>query len=199
MLADRCHLFCRDGSQAATGSRQQHRLGCLSRQTLAVVIVHGTRKFLDRVGMPTAAPGETSTTALGSWYATVLFWKPQVALFVNETSLLPVLVPFAPSASVLDRFPTAVEAVLGRHGLHASFIEAEIAQMAQRRLAATRNRSVIGIMNEFTRLGEAFREGSAALNLEGLATRLAEVPCGPLYQRHISPDRELRAIVGQRC
>lgn len=71
--------------------------------------------------------------------------------------------------------------------------------MAQRRLATTRNRSVIGIMNEFTRLGEVLRDGTAALDLEGLAIRLAEVPCGPLYQRHISPDRELRDIVAQRC
>jgi hypothetical protein len=43
-----------------------------------------TKKFLDRVGRPTASPGDPSTTALGSWYATVLPWRPQVALFVNE-------------------------------------------------------------------------------------------------------------------
>jgi hypothetical protein len=30
---------------------------------------------------------------LGSWYATVLLWKPQVALLVNEKTLLPVLMP----------------------------------------------------------------------------------------------------------
>ena len=167
------------------------------RETLPVVIVHGTRKFLDRVGRPNAAPDDAPTTSLGSWYATLLFWRPQVALFVNETTLLPVLVPLAPASSVLARFPTAVEAVFGRHGLAQPFIEAEIEQMAERRLATTMNRSVVGIMNEFTHLGEVFREKTAPLDLVALSIRLAEVPCGPLYSRHISLDRELKAIAAQ--
>jgi hypothetical protein len=68
-----------------------------------VGVIHGTRKFLERV----KAPGEQqkpSTTGLGDWYATVLSWRPQVALFVNETTLLPVLVPLAPAAGVVARF-----------------------------------------------------------------------------------------------
>ena len=169
------------------------------RETLPVVIVHGTRKFLDRVGRPTATPDDASTTPLGSWYATVLFWRPQVALFVNEVTLLPVLMPLAPASSLLARFPTAVEAVFGRHGLAQPFIEGEIAQMAERRLATTKNRSVVGIMNEFTHLGEVFREKTAPLDLEALSIRLAQVPCGPLYSRQISPDRELKAIAAQQA
>src|SRR5207237_4898970 len=83
----------------------------------AVLVVHGTKKFLDRAGRPTVEPGEPSTAQLGSWYATVLFWKPQVALFVNETTLLPLLMPFAPAATVLARFPAALERVLAAHGV----------------------------------------------------------------------------------
>jgi hypothetical protein len=45
------------------------------------------------------------TTALGNWYATVVFWKPQGALFVNERTLTPIVVPLAPAISVTDRFP----------------------------------------------------------------------------------------------
>ncbi len=138
-----------------------------------------------------------STTSLGSWYATVLFWRPQVPLFVNEATLLPVLVPLAPASSLLARFPTAVEAVFGRHGVIQSFIEAEIAQMAERRVATTKNRSVVGIMNEFTHLGEAFREKTASFDLEALSIHLSEVPCSPLYSRQISPDRELKATAAQ--
>jgi len=73
-----------------------------------------------------------------------------VALFVNEATVLPLLVPLAPASSVLARFPTAVEAVFGRHGLTRSFIEAEISQMAERRLATAKSRSVVGIMSEFS-------------------------------------------------
>jgi hypothetical protein len=58
---------------------------------------------------PASAPVEHSTTAMGSWYATVAVLKPQVALFVNESTLLPVLTPLAPAATVIDRFPAAVE------------------------------------------------------------------------------------------
>lgn len=74
-----------------------------------MLVVHGTRKFLDRVGRSEAGADDTSTTRLGSWYATVLLWRPQVALFVNETTLLPVLMPLAPAASLLARFPAALE------------------------------------------------------------------------------------------
>ena len=35
----------------------------------------------------------------GDWFATVVFWRPQVALFVSKPTLLPVFVPFAPAAS----------------------------------------------------------------------------------------------------
>ena len=53
----------------------------------AVIVVRGTKKFLDRVGRP--APGEVASSGvLGDWYANPLFWRPQVAMFVNERSLV---------------------------------------------------------------------------------------------------------------
>jgi Domain of unknown function (DUF6933) len=163
-----------------------------------VFVVRGTRKFLDRVRGPTGAPIEQSTTALGDWYATVLFWKPQVGLFVNESTLLPVLVPFAPAATVVDRFPAAVLTVLRAQRLSDSFIDQEIAEMTEHRLGTTKNRSVIGIMNEFARLGGAYRVSNGVDDLAALSLRLAETPCGPLYGKHVSPDRELAAFAAQR-
>jgi hypothetical protein len=47
-----------------------------------------------------------STTLLGEWYATALFWRPQVALLVNEPTLLPVLIPLAPGTTVPARSPS---------------------------------------------------------------------------------------------
>ena len=32
---------------------------------------------------------------MGDWFATVLFWRPLVALFVKKAALLPVMMPFA--------------------------------------------------------------------------------------------------------
>ena len=50
-------------------------------------------------------------------------------------------------------------------------------------------------MNEFIYLAEAYRENTPAPDLLGLAMRLAATPCGPLYSRNVSPDRELAALV----
>jgi Domain of unknown function (DUF6933) len=57
----------------------------------------------------------------------------------------------------------------------------------------TASRSVVGIVNEFTYLADAWRQDEP--DLLALAMRLAATPSGPLYKRHISPDRELAALV----
>jgi hypothetical protein len=164
-------------------------------QDRRVVIVRATKKLLDRIGPPSLGEGEQSTTLMGQWYATAMFWKPQVALFVNEPTLLPVLMPLAPAATLLARFPQQVAAVLAAHGTPDVVIDEEVRQMRDRRLAKTANRSVVGIMNEFTFLAEAYRGDTPAPDLSALAIRLAATPCGPLYSKHVSPDRELAALL----
>jgi hypothetical protein len=159
-----------------------------------VLIVHGTRKFLDRVNAPVATEDDHPTTALGAWYANVLFWKPQVALFVNEPTLFPVLVPLAPAATLLDRFGTVLADVLTAHGADDTFIERELAEMREYRCAKTNNRSVVGIMNEFAFLGEHSRSHGET-DLGALSQWLAGTPCSPLYKSHGSPDRELAALL----
>ena len=139
-------------------------------------------------------PVQRSTTVLGDWYATALFWKPQVALFVNESTLL---LPLAPAATVLDRLPASVATVPEAHAVSRTFIEHEVAEMSERRLAKTSNRSVLGVMNEISYLGGGYRLPHGVDDLVGLSLWLAETPCGPLYGRHGSPDRELAALVAQ--
>src|SRR5439155_504269 len=125
----------------------------------------------------------------------VLFWKPHVALFVNEPTLLPVLMPFAPGATLLERFPAALTTVLEYHGINHAFIEREATAMTEYRLAKTKNRSVVGIMNEFAYLAGIHRASGDGRDLVALSSRLAETPCSPLYATHVSPDRELAALV----
>jgi hypothetical protein len=114
-----------------------------------------------------------------------------VALFVHERTLLPVPVPFAPSASVLSRFPAALASMLVAHQVPRSFAEAEMAAMEEASLAKTANRSVVGIMDEFAYLGSVYQEP----DLLRLSLRLADTPCSPLYSSQGSPDRELAAFV----
>ncbi|MEU4645262.1 hypothetical protein [Micromonospora sp. NPDC023814] len=68
--------------------------------------------------------------------------------------------------------------------------------MSEYRIAPTANRSIVGVMNEFAFLADTWRD-AARPNLLELAVRLAATPCSPFYQRHVSPDRELTAIVQQ--
>ncbi len=161
-------------------------------------MIHATKKLRDR--LKTAPPHgmEASTTALGDWYATALFWRPQVALFVNETTLLPVLVPLAPSATLVERFVPALGAVLTVQGATRDFVEAETTEMGDWRLSKTANRSVVGIMTEFTYLAEAYSADRGEPHLLELSLRLSETPCGPLYKHKGSPDRELAALLTER-
>jgi hypothetical protein len=115
-----------------------------------MLVVHATKKLLDRLRSAPHHAGEPSTTALGDWYATPLFWRPRATLFVNESTLLPVLVPLAPAATVVDRFGLALGTSLLAHRARPGFVEAEMREMDAWRLAKTTNRSVVGIMNEFS-------------------------------------------------
>lgn len=160
-----------------------------------VFTIHATKKLRDRVKAPIGDPVEEPSTALGNWYATALFWKPQVALFVNEGTLVPVLLPLAPAKTVAERFPAHLEAVLNALGIDPRFVAAEVAACAEVRWAKTASRSVVGIMNEFSFLADVDRAHERSDDLVAMATRLAGTPCSPLYKRHGSPDRELRALV----
>lgn len=162
-----------------------------------MLVVHGTKKFLERVGGPTAAPDGYPTTWLGSWYASVLFWRPQVALFVNEETLLPLLLPLAPAKSVTDRLVPGIAALLGAHGVARRFVDAQLREMGGVRLAKTSNRSVLGVMNEFAYLAGVYRQDAESVDLLPLSLKLAEPPSSPLYKRHITPHDELLAQVAE--
>lgn len=154
-----------------------------------------TKKLLDRIKPATVASETTSSTLLGNWYATALFWKPQVALLVNEKTLLPVLMPLAPATDLATRFPEQLANVLAAHGMPQQFIDHELAQMNEVQYAKTSNRSVVGIMNQFSYLAEGYREYLETKDLLALSLRLSETPCSPLYKSAVSPDRELKRLL----
>jgi hypothetical protein len=162
-----------------------------------MLVVHGTRAFRDRVPGLAAAPDDVSTTMLGPWYATVLRWRRPVALLVNEATLLPLLTPLAPARTLLERMPGAVAALLAAHQLPAPVVEEERAAMTEIRLAPTASRSVLGVQNEFAYLADVHRADNH--ELYELSLQLAATPLGPLYRRHISPNRELAALVAEHA
>ena len=117
------------------------------------------------------------TTVLGNWYATALFWKPQLALLVNEQTLLPVLMPLAPASTLSARFPGELVAVLGRHGVNRATIERETAAMA-----------------DLAFLAQGYREYLGTADLATLSMRLADTPCSPI--KYNSPARLIKEFFG---
>jgi hypothetical protein len=76
-----------------------------------------------------------------------------------------------------------------------AFTAEELSHMQEMRLAKTASRSLVGIMNEFSFLARPTRGQTADVDLTTLARWLATTPCSPLFKRHGSPDRKLRALV----
>jgi len=160
-----------------------------------MIVVRGTKKFLDRAGRPVA--GEvTSSGMLGDWYVNVWFWRPQVAAFVNERTLLPVLVPLAPAASAVERLPVSFGEIARRMDVNPRALDAELRTMEEWILAKTASRSVLGVMNEFSHLADNYRRRDDLIDLVDLSLWLAQVPCSPLFGSTGSPGRELRALLG---
>ena len=168
---------------------------CFGARLVAVFSIHATRRLLDRVNRPVLPAVSEPATILGNWYANVLFWRPQVVLLVNERTLLPVLMPLAPAATLGERFPEAFQRVLEALGVVPAFVEVEVSAMADVRFARTADRSVVGVMNGFKHLAEDYRDYRGLDDLVTLAVELSVTPCGPLYSRHVSPDRELDALL----
>lgn len=160
-----------------------------------MLIVRGTKKLLRLAGPSIARDDDRGTTLLGPWYATVLFWRPRIVLLVNETTLLPVLLPLAPTATLSSRIAEQISTALTVRQAPAAFVDQERQHMQTAQLGVTANRSVVGVMTEFARLAEIHRHDDPTVDLVELAVRLAATPCSPLYSRNVSPDRELIATL----
>lgn len=157
--------------------------------------LHCTQKLLDRIGVkPSISPelAADSGTQLATWYATMLFWKPQVALLVNERTLLPVLMPLVPAKTLATRFPAHLATVLTAHGWLAHQIDAEIRQLNSHQLLKTANRSVLGSVNDFTFLAGVHKQHDGPGDLLRIALVLANTPCAPI--RYQSPSNLITAI-----
>jgi hypothetical protein len=160
-----------------------------------VLIVRATRKLLRLMGPPTAPDDDRGTTLLGPWYATVLFWRPRVVLLVNGVTLLPVLLPLAPARTLTGRLAEQISTVLTTLDVPSAIVDQERRHMRTAQFGVTTNRSVVGVMTDFARLAEIHNEDDPSVDLVALAVQLAATPCGPLYGRNVSPDRELAAMV----
>jgi hypothetical protein len=148
--------------------------------TSSMVVFRCTRKLLQRVEHTAGHESElaSSTTRLGDWYANVVSVRRQhVVLGVSGVTLLPVLLAAAPYKTMIPRFDEAAGQVLRALNVDEARIAAEQEGMQDFVVAKTNDRRVLGSMNDFVNMLEAYLSDQSLL---GAALKLAESPCSPI-------------------
>lgn len=154
-----------------------------------------TQKLLKRIKQPIALPVEQARPArLGDWYATAIFWKPQVALFMSTTTLLPVFVPLAPAATVHTRLAQSLKPLLEEINTPAQVIEEELAALSHITLCKTQSRSLLGSQNELVFHADVRMANHPQFTLTYLSRWLGEVPMKAIG--FSSPLEKCKALLG---
>lgn len=160
--------------------------------------VFATKKLRDRLVTVDSRPSNTSPSPLGDWYATVVFSRPNLAFLVNELTMLPVLVPFAPSRSLLERLPAEFQIALRQFGVPQDFIDEVVDRSKEIVVEKTVSRSILGVMNVYVQVMRRFNfDPSEAHDRLRMAHRLGEHITSPLIGREGSANRELMAVVAR--
>lgn len=114
-----------------------------------MITLRCTRKLLTRAGGPAKAETTPPTTVLGDWYANLVYARPQqLALCMNERSLLVVVLPAKDFKNVAPRFRAQVVSLLTRIGVSAAAVAAEDQAMSELAFGPTANRNVLGCLNQ---------------------------------------------------
>ena len=166
-----------------------------------MVTLRCTKKLLSKLGTPAtrnpAAAPQTATTALGDWYATLLYTRPKhLVLCVSERSRLAVVLPAAPLSTLVPRFVPALHEVLQALGVSEAAIGREEREMAPSHLGPTQSRSILGTMNEYVKMLE-YKEYEAAdagspLQISLSLSRILWSPLGWRYPEEVT--RELLEV-----
>jgi hypothetical protein len=152
-----------------------------------------TSRLTKRLGAPLSTSRMAPTPRLGDWYANLIHvGRLQLVLCVSDRTLLPVVLPAGPIATLIPRLRVGVAQVLGACGIAKEEIAREDAAMENVAYGKTENRQVIGIMVDFAKALEFYVDDRPS-PLE-LSLRLARTPCSPLYKTTVSPDRATVAL-----
>jgi hypothetical protein len=153
---------------------------------MRVFTLRCTAKLLRRLNARPEAVAVPPSTRLGDWYAHLLSTRPsQLVLCVSERTLLPVLIPAREAETLLPRFREAAREMLQAVGVPTEAVQDEDLAMATAAFGKTSSRRVLGSMNDFARMCDAYLEDRASWL--DLSLRLADTPCSPLQME--SPRR----------
>jgi hypothetical protein len=121
-----------------------------------MVVLRCTQKLLVRLKQVDDLPPVESSTRLGDWYGNIVrIGRRQHLLFISERSRLPVVLPITESKRLNTVFPDAVCERLAVVGITAEDIADERARMSEIAFGATRNRSLLGTLNDYAFMAQS--------------------------------------------
>ena len=166
-----------------------------------MVVLRCTAKLLKRLKRdkePLKEPG-SSTTALGDWYANVIYMGRQpLVLAVNEGSLLPLLMPARDVDQLGEHLVRTLIENLERTGIPEAIIGQEISNMNPVIFGKTSSRSVLGSMNDFADQVKFMHHVREDWSLVEWMDYLGAMPCKAIQYKYPSEvAREL--LMGQTC
>jgi hypothetical protein len=163
-----------------------------------MAILRRTQKLATQ--LPVTDAQVASDTALGDWYVNklVVDRKP-LLLVVSSRSLLPIVIPAQDVRSLPSRLPALASHRLGRMGISAKVVAAEVGAMSPVCVAETTDRSVVGIMVDFAFMIPHYLDHGAwnEATLLSVENRLAQNPCfaGTRGRPTIFPEDATRAVL----
>lgn len=162
-----------------------------------MVALRCTRKLAKLLKSHPMPDPEPSTNALGDWYGNVVPTAGgDLAVFVNERSLLTVAVPTTQGLDLLPLFYRRVANLLSMIGIADGLIERELREMQTLQIAKTANRRILGAMNEAAFQLQLMVEDvppGTTVSLSDAELELSDFPHGAL--RHTSPARIARGLL----
>jgi hypothetical protein len=147
-----------------------------------MLVLRCTQQLLVRLKQTGDLPAVESTTRLGDWYGNILrIGQRQHLLFISERSRLPVVLPIGEAKRLSDVFPDAVCERLAIVGVAAVDIDEELSRMSEIAFGRTRNRSLLGTLNDFAFMAQQGHINRAEPESPGELMRfLAQTPILPL-------------------
>ena len=121
-----------------------------------MVVLRCTQKLLARLKQADNLAAVESTTRLGDWYGNVLrIGRRPHLLFISERSRLPVVIPIREAKQLGTVFPDAVCERLSTVGVAVADIADERMRMLDSAFGRTRNRSLLGTLNDFAFMAQS--------------------------------------------
>lgn len=117
---------------------------------------------------------------LGDWFANIIFLNRRpVVLAMSERSQLTALIPYVEfKTRPLLSLSCKISEFLVRVNVPQDLIEQELREMEDFSICNTNNRSILGCMNDFSRLAKFHTtDNSEAIDLNTLEFELNKTPC----------------------